>query len=349
MKLEKNIPLSEHTTFKLGGAARYFFRVDTIEGARETLDFARQNSLPFFVLGGGSNLLVSDKGFSGVIIKNEMLGLSFKEEGGSVLVAAGAGENWDDFVSECVKRGFYGLENLSGIPGTVGAAPVQNIGAYGVEAKDSLVSVEALDVKTGAVRNFTTAECGFSYRDSFFKTKGGKRYVITSATFLLKKNGNLNLGYKDLKNYFAKTNTPPTLQAVRDAVLEIRRGKFPDIATTGTAGSFFKNPIIPQVQFDELKKRFPALPGFEVHGTKTEQNTERTRKVKVPLAWILDNILHLKGFMDGPVGLYEAQPLVIVHQGGGSADDVARLARDVAKKIKDATGIVVSWEVEYLG
>lgn len=346
--MEEHVELKNFTTFKIGGQARYFFRVKSVEHAREAVLFARENKLPFFVLGGGSNLLVSDKGFSGVVIKNEILGLSFKEGGEDVLVTAGAGENWDSFVSECVKRGLYGLENLSGIPGTVGAAPVQNIGAYGVEAKDSVVSVEALDTNTGAVRNFSNTDCRFVYRDSFFKTAEGKNYIIMSVTFRLKKNGDLNVGYKDLKNYFAKSNIPPTLRTVRQAVLEVRRGKFPDLLATGTAGSFFKNPIISQAEFDELKKRFPDLPGFPVSGSHHSHVFADSHRVKVPLAWILDNILHLKGFMNGPVGLHEAQPLVIIHQGGGMAEDVERLARDVASKIKVATGIDVVWEVEKL-
>ena len=333
MKQEEHIPLSEHTTFKLGGTARYFFRVKTLDEVREAVDFARQNSLPFFVLGGGSNLLVSDKGFAGVVIKNEMFGLSFKEEGDDVFVTAGAGENWDNFVATVVNKGLYGLENLSGIPGTVGAAPVQNIGAYGVEVKDSVVWVEALDVRTGGVKSFTAVECGFGYRDSFFKTSEGKNYIITAVTFRLKKNGISNLSYKDLKSYFLSGTKSPTIHEVRTAVLEIRRGKFPDLKTTGTAGSFFKNPIIPQAQFDELKKRFPSLPSFPF---------TRSNLVKVPLAWILDNILHLKGFMNGPVGLHEAQPLVLVHTGGGRAENVSLLARDVVSKLKVATGIEVS-------
>ncbi|MDO8483117.1 MAG: UDP-N-acetylmuramate dehydrogenase [bacterium] len=342
--MEEHIPLSEHTTFKIGGNARYFFRAKTLEEVREALGFARENALPFFVLGGGSNLLVGENGFSGVIIKNEISGLSFKEDSGDVLVTAGSGENWDNFVSGCVSRGLYGLENLSGIPGTVGAAPVQNIGAYGVEAKDSVVSVEVLEAKTGAVRNFTTAECTFAYRDSFFKTVEGKSYIITGVTFRLKKEGTLNVGYKDLKNYFSKADVSPTLQSVREAVLEIRGKKFPDLKTTGTAGSFFKNPVIPLEQYETLKKQYPDLPFFLMSNVNGQMST-----VKLPLAWILDNVLHLKGFMTGSVGLHEAQPLVIVHTGGGKAEDVRRLAEGVAGKIKDATGIEVSWEVEYLG
>ncbi len=340
---EENVQLSDFTTFKIGGLARYFFRVKTIEEAREVFSFARQENLPFFILGGGSNLLVSDEGFPGVIIKNEILGISFVEEGDEFQVFAGAGENWDSFVDHCVDKGLYGLENLSGIPGTVGAAPVQNIGAYGSEAKDTIVSVEALDSKTGKLQIFTNEECRFGYRDSFFKTAEGKRYLIANVTFRLKKGGVLNIEYKDVKSYFEAKKSFPTLKTVREAVLAIRARKFPDLATTGTAGSFFKNPIISQIQFDALKKKYPDLPGFVLQTANCELPS-----VKVPLAWILDNVLGIKGYMVGRVGLYNAQPLVVVNSGGARATEVLALAKDVANKIKEKTGIEVVWEVEML-
>lgn len=357
--MEENVELTNLTTFKIGGLARYFFRVKNVAEAREALGFARHNHLPFFVLGGGSNLLVSDKGFAGVVIKNEILGVSFNEKGDEVLVTAGAGESWDQFVKTCVDRRLYGVENLSGIPGTVGAAPVQNIGAYGVEAKDSIISVEALDTKTGESVNFASGDCQFAYRHSFFKTAEGKRYVIVGVTFCLRKQGVPSIEYKDLKQIFNvqfsmfneedKRERMRSLTSldVRKAVLEIRAKKFPDLAKTGTAGSFFKNPIIPQAQFDDLKKRFPNLPGFPLPLPLPLHATRYTlHAVKVPLAWILDNILHLKGFVNGRVGLHDAQPLVIVQQGGGTAEEVCRLAEEVAGKVKDATGILLEWEVE---
>jgi UDP-N-acetylmuramate dehydrogenase len=282
--------------------------------------------------------LASDSGFPGVVIKNELKGVTFKEEMDTVFVTAGAGEPWDAFVETVVGRGLFGLENLSGIPGTVGAAPVQNIGAYGAEAKDTIVSVEAVDMRSGKIKFFSPAECDFGYRNSFFKTPDGRNFIVSKVTFGLKKEGKVNIGYKDLKNYFSKTTATPSLSEVRDAVLLIRKGKFPDLATTGTAGSFFKNPIVSKTKYEELKHEFPGVPGFEMaDGT-----------MKVPLAWILDNILHIKGKMDGHVGLYKAQPLVVVNDGAGTSRDVIKLVEEVAAKVKEATGIELAWEVEHL-
>ena len=257
---------------------------------------------------------------------------------GTVIVTAGSGEPWDALVETVLKRGLFGLENLSGIPGTVGAAPVQNIGAYGAEAKDTILSVEAVDIRTGKIKFFGSNECDFGYRDSFFKTQEGRNFILIKVTFGLKKDGKVNIGYKDLKNYFAKNSVTPSLSEVRTAVLSVRKGKFPDLTTTGTAGSFFKNPIVSKEKYAELKNKFPGMPGFEM-----PDNT-----VKVPLAWVLDNILHIKGKMDGHVGLYKAQPLVVVNDGSGTSRDVIKLVEEVATKVKEATGIVLSWEVEHL-
>jgi len=337
MTPEENIPLSEHTTFKVGGFARYFFYVKTIEEAHMAVDFARSKKLSFFVLGGGSNLLVSDEGYQGVIIKNGILGQLFREDGEDMLAEVGAGENWDDFVVEVVKRNLFGIENLSGIPGTVGASPVQNIGAYGVEAGDWIVSVTTFDARTGEPRVFNKDECRFAYRDSFFKTAEGKNFVIISVMFRFKKQGVINIEYKDLKNYFVDKATPALLD-VRKAVLEIRRGKFPDLKTTGTAGSFFKNPIISQDKFNELKKKYPNLPGFDLGNGL----------YKISLAWILDNVIHCMGLRLGEVGLHHAQPLVLINNGKAQASEVSALAFDLMKKIREATGVTVAWEVERL-
>lgn len=300
--------------------------------------------------------MASDEGFHGVIIKNELFGVSFTEAGDEEVEAvAGAGENWDAFVAESVRRGFYGLENLSGIPGTVGAAPIQNIGAYGAEVKDAIVSVEAIDSRTGALKAFTNADCRFAYRDSFFKTPEGKPFIVTAVRFRLKKSGVLNTEYKDLKNHFAsapKKNRALTLKTVRQAVLEIRRGKFPDLETCGTAGSFFKNPIISRQQFDDLKKQFPDLPGFPLdadsRGFQADSRGKNTPRVKVSLAWILDNVCELKGYQKGSMALFERQPIVAVNTGGASAEDAKRLAQEVAARVKEKTGIEVEWEVERL-
>ncbi|MSR78681.1 MAG: UDP-N-acetylmuramate dehydrogenase [Candidatus Taylorbacteria bacterium] len=333
--MEENVELKAFTTFKIGGRARYFYRVKNEGEAREAVSFASEHSLPFFVLGGGSNLLAGDDGFDGVVIKNEISGISFEEKEGKVFVTAGAGENWDNFVNECVQRGLYGVENLSGIPGTVGGAVVQNVGAYGAEVKDTIASVEAIFEGSSKLKKFSSLECQFGYRDSFFKTPDGRKMIIVRVTFSLNKNGTPNFTYKDLKERFREENA--ALPEVRKAVLEIRKGKFPDLKTVGTAGSFFKNPIIPQEQFDELKKKFPDLPGFPFTGSNL---------VKLPLAWILDHILGIKGMTDGSVGLHHAQPLVLVNVGDAKSTDICRLANEVADKVKQATGIVLDWEVE---
>ena len=351
MEFQENIPLSALTTFKIGGPARYFIRAVTAEDVIDASAFAKEKGVPFFAVGAGSNLLASDNGFAGLIIKIEIPGVSFEERATEVLITAGAGERWDAFVDATVKRGLYGLENLSGIPGSVGGAPVQNIGAYGAEAKDTIVSVDTIDSETGAPRRFSNAECRFGYRDSFFKTADGKRYIITAVTFALKKNGKLNLEYRDLKNYFARSGAAKaTLANVREAVLEIRRGKFPDLAIYGTAGSFFKNPIITKKQFDELKKRFPDMPGFPAVAdsriSDVGRRGQQEEAVKIPLAWILDNILHYKGVAAGEVGSFKAQPLVLVSRGEGRADDVRRFADDLAAKVLKATGIAIEREVE---
>ncbi|MES2087635.1 MAG: UDP-N-acetylmuramate dehydrogenase [Patescibacteria group bacterium] len=343
MKFHENIPLSQHTTFKIGGTAQYFFPVETLEEMREAVDFAREKNLPFFILGGGSNLLVSDSGFKGVVIKNQIKGVAFEETGDEVSVKVGAGENWDTFVESVVVRGLFGLENLSGIPGTVGAAPVQNIGAYGVEVKETIMSVETLNAQTGEIKIFSSDECRFAYRDSFFKTPAGKSYIILAVNFHLKKNASLNLEYKDLKNYFALVKITPTIFDVRRGVLEIRGKKFPDLQKIGTAGSFFKNPIIPVAQFEELKKKFPDLPGFPLLATDYRLST-----IKISLAWILDNVCNMKGLVKGSTGLFERQPIVLVNLGGADAKSVTDFALEVTQSVKEKTGIDVEWEVQYL-
>ncbi|MDP3661708.1 MAG: UDP-N-acetylmuramate dehydrogenase [bacterium] len=331
MELLKNVSIAEFTSFKIGGKADYFCRARSVDELKEALAFARRHSLPIFILGGGTNMLLSDDGFRGVVVKIELHGVKWGE---ASVVAAG--ENWDSFVAETVARGLWGLENLSGIPGTVGAAPVQNIGAYGVEIAEVLEWVEALDMRTGEIKQLSNADCAFAYRDSIFKKQEGKNFIITRVAFRLQKDGAPNLQYKDLAEYFSSGGAP-TLQQIRRAVLEIRARKFPDLKTHGTAGSFFKNPIISKEKFEELKKRFPGLSGFPVPSG-----------VKVPLAWILDKICGLKGFEQDNTALWKDQPLVLVNKGGASASAVSALADNIAHIVKEKTGIEIEREVNFL-
>ena len=243
-----------------------------------------------------------------------------------------------------VKKDLYGLENLSGIPGTVGASPVQNIGAYGQEVKNVFCSLKTIDAETGEEKVFNNSDCQFAYRDSIFKRKenpsngrAGNKYIITEVTFLLKKNSQPNIGYKDLQLYFlSKGACKPSLAEVRAAVLEIRAKKFPDLKTTGLAGSFFKNPIINQKEYDKLKEKFPGLPGF----------AEPNNKVKVPLAWVLDTICKLKGYKEGKVGLYEKQPIILVNFGGATEKEVSTFAQKITKIVKEKTDLNIGWEVD---
>ncbi|MDE1875177.1 MAG: FAD-binding protein, partial [Patescibacteria group bacterium] len=286
MKVLENIPLAGLTTFRVGGSARYFSTVKSEDDIITALAFARERNAPIFILGGGSNIVVPDGGFPGLVIKMELSGMSFQDKGeGKFRAVVAAGEGWDAFVAETVRRGLWGLENLSHIPGTVGAAPVQNIGAYGVEVGGAIISVRALDRETGAAREFSNEECRFGYRDSFFKTAFGKRWIITSVTFDLNPAPQPNVSYKDLAEHFA--GRAPSQAEIRDAVIAIRKNKFPDLSETGTAGSFWKNPIIPQSRFAELSERYPGMPSFPA-GTGDSRALARAddsqNMLKIPLA-----------------------------------------------------------------
>lgn len=335
MMIEENIPLAPLTTFHLGGPARFFVRVKTAEDLRAVLAEASSRRLATLILGGGSNLLVDDRGFDGLVIKIELAGVQWERVGDKTLLVAGAGEEWDALVKQAVAKNLWGIENLSGIPGTMGAAPVQNIGAYGAELKDTLAWVEALDLRTGDIRNFPSRECGFGYRTSLFKKESG-RFITLRVALLLGHDSKPNLSYRDVGENF-RENSHPTLAQIRSAVLTIRAGKFPDVAQEGTAGSFFLNPIVPKETARELKKRYPEMPQFD-----TESG------VKLPLAWILDKALGVRGLSHGCARLFEKQPLVIVAQKNCSAEDVKKLSELVQEKIKKEIGIEIEKEVRII-
>ncbi len=336
MTVSENVSLAPLTTFHVGGAARYFAAISSADELTEALSFARERRLPVFVLGGGSNVLVGDDGFPGLVVRVEISGITYGDSAARVRVSAGAGVPWDDLVASTVRRGLYGLENLSGIPGTVGATPVQNVGAYGVEVKSRIARVDTRDAETGLPRAFAPAECVFGYRDSFFKSPAGKRYIITHVHFDLRTDGACDTSYRDLAEFFAHTGAPaPTPVTVREAVLGIRAKKFPDLAVCGTAGSFFKNPVVPRRQFTALERRFPGIPGYATDDGR----------VKVPLAWILDRVLSLRGARAGNVGAHAAQPMVVVNYGGATARDIDAFACDIETRVRTACGIDIEREV----
>ncbi len=337
MRIEENIPLGTLTTFYIGGPARFFVRVKNIDELKESIDFARDNALKIFILGGGSNVLVDDAGFDGLVIKIELTGverLSSDIEQRDTYVAA-AGERWDALVARATAMGLWGLENLSGIPGSVGGAVVQNIGAYGAALSQTLAWVEVYDTASGAVVRLSNAQCAFGYRDSVFKHF--THYVILRAAFEFSPTPSPNLEYRDLTQRFEGQS--PSLQEIRDAVLDIRAHKFPDLAKEGTAGSFFLNPMVSKAQARALQERYPDMPLYTM---------PETAAVKVPLGWLLDRVLNLRGLAVGKARLFERQALVIAAARGASAADVKALAQKVTQEVKDKIGITISEEVRIL-
>jgi UDP-N-acetylmuramate dehydrogenase len=350
INIQEKICLANYTTFRIGGVADYFVSVNTDSELVEALNFAHDQKLKVFILGGGSNILVDDDGFRGLVIHISINHLEIlKEDVKDIEIKVSAGYIWDDLVLYSVDHDWYGLENLSGIPGTVGAAPVQNIGAYGVEVKNLIYRVEALNIDTLEIRQFENDECDFSYRDSFFKTDSGKKYIITSVIFKLSKSMVMNLEYKDIKTYFeVKKIINPTLKDVRCAILDIRSNKLPDIRKLGTAGSFFKNPIILRTKYNELLTKYPSMPSYSVDEQGESTNSDESFFVKIPLAWILDNVCNFKGYRDGDVGVYKNQALVIVNFGHATAFEIKALAQNITESVFEKTNIEIEPEVQYI-
>ncbi len=337
LRIEEYRQLGPYTTLGVGGPARYYADVCTESDLREACAFAEARALPVVVLGGGSNVVCADHGVDALVVHPCFRDQVYTLVSGDVTeVTVGAGVPLDTLIEETVERGLWGLENLSAIPGTIGAVPIQNVGAYGVEAKDVVIRVDAYDVRTGEVRVFSKEACMFDYRTSFFKSNEGKSYIVTSVTFALSVNPRPQIGYRDLAMWFGDEKMP-SQRSIRSAVTEIRSKKFPDWHTLGTAGSFFKNPIIPRDQFELLVTRYPELPGFPHNGM-----------VKVPLGWILDRILNVRGYRKGNVGLYEAQALVLVQYGNATATEIREFSDDIIEKIFEATHIRVEREVQFM-
>ena len=329
INIQKNISLKDFTTFNIGGEAKYFCTVKSLVELKEAITFSKEKEIPFFILGGGSNILVADKGYHGLVIKNEILGK--KIEDGRLVVCSG--EILDDVVKYSIDASLFGLENLSGIPGTIGGATVQNAGAYGLEIKDYLYSVTGADASSGESFIYYNSDCHFSYRTSIFKEN--KNLIITEIQFKLNKEFVPQLEYAGLKKFLAN-NEFPGPKEVRETVLKIREEKLPDWHKLANAGSFFKNPTISQDKFTELKNNFPQIPGFPESGDK----------VKVPLAWILDNICGLKNYREGNVGLYEKQPLILVNYDNATEKEVSAFAEKIKNIVKEKTGIEIEAEVE---
>ena len=339
MIIEENVSLRDLTTMCIGGNAKFFCRVQNIEDIKEAMAFVREHSVSYFILGGGSNIVFSDEGFSGLVIKVEISGVVFEDKEDHVLITAGAGIVWDDLVEETVERGLHGLENLSLIPGTVGAASVQNIGAYGTEVEEVVEQVETFDVATQKIKNFSHDECLFKYRKSFFKENGKGKYIVVRVVFKLLKSNKASLLYGSLQKVFnEKKITSPTPREVREIIIAIRKEKLPCDGDVGSAGSYFKNPVISQDHYTKLLSIYPKMPGFPVS----------ENEIKIPAGWLVDNVCGLRGFREGEVGAYEHQALILVNYGNATAEEIKKFAEKIVDLVKEKTNISLEREVEYV-
>ena len=338
--LQENLPLSAWTTFGVGGNARYFLDATSEEAIVDGLDYARRKNLLVFVLGGGSNLLVSDRGFDGLVLRIGLKGMTWE---GSRLRAA-AGEDWDAVVAACVDRGLGGVECLSGIPGLAGGTPVQNVGAYGQETADVLVSVAALDRQRGQRVELSKQQCGFAYRSSIFNTTHKDRYIVLSIDYELRAGEQPQLKYQDLMRRFEGRDSSPTLTEIRTAVREIRAAKGmllvegdPDCRS---AGSFFKNPILSEAEYARLQDNAPeGVPRYPA-GTGT---------VKTSAAWLIERAGFKKGFAMGAAAVSNKHTLALVNRGGAKAGDIIRLAREIRRGVEDTFGIRLVPEPVFIG
>ncbi len=331
LEWQENVVLAPYTTVQLGGPARFFMIVKTVEDLREALQAARDKKLRVHILAGGSNTLFTDAGFDGLVIKVDLKGIEWQEEGEAVVVRAAAGELWEPLAQEAVARNVAGFECLAGIPGSVGATPVQNVGAYGQEVAQTIVKVEALDQSTLELVEFSNQECGFSYRLSRFKEKDADRYVITAVTYSLIKNGPPTLVYQSVID---EAGDAPTLARVREVVLKLRKAKsmVVDAADphTRSCGSFFTNPIVSEGSLTRLPKQAPHFPASEGH-------------VSIPAAWLIEQAGWHKGFRRGGVGISDNHPLALVNYGGTTVELLA-LAQEIEKSVEQRFGVTLTRE-----
>lgn len=325
------VNLAPLTTLKTGGEAAYYSVVTDIEDLEKAVSFAQQKELPFCILGGGSNTLVADEGYKGLVIHMQLEGVVYRDGmNDTVEATVSAGVVLDKFIADTVSFGLWGLENLSHIPGSVGATPVQNVGAYGVEVADVISHVTVFDTNTKKIISLRNAECNFSYRHSIFKEKNN--YVIVDVTFVLQKKPNPQLTYADLAKLAPHAPAPA---AVRELVIAIRAEKFPDWTKVGTAGSFFKNPIVPVEVASGLVAKYPSIPTYP----------GPDGLVKISLGYVLDKICGLKGFAVGPVRLFEKQALVLVATEGATTTDIKKFVKIISEKVFERTEIKISQEV----
>lgn len=332
----ENYSLEKHNTFGINCYAQFFFEYETIAELQNFLRNDFQREKPFFILGGGSNVLFT-RNFAGTIIHPRNKGIEIiAENSKSVQVRVAAGEVWDDFVAWAVSHNLFGVENLSLIPGTVGASAVQNIGAYGMEAAQSIQMVHAIHVGTLEKRSFTKEDCQFGYRNSLFKTESARQYCITEVVFLLHKQGDFLLNYGNLQQEFSQ-QSEQNLQSLRQIVCSIRNQKLPNPDVTGNAGSFFKNPLVSQEQFKELQQKFPSIVHYAAENGQ----------IKIAAGWLIDN-LGLKGFSIGGAQVHTQQALVLINTGNATSEHIVQLSQEIQCRVKLAYNIEITPEVLFV-
>lgn len=334
--MQQSYNLKSYNTFGIDASATYlepFSSIDTLEKLLK-----KYEGKALLVIGGGSNILLTAP-FDGLVLHNCMKGIELIEEDEtSYLVRAGAGENWHEFVLHCIENNWAGLENLSLIPGSVGASPMQNIGAYGVEIKDVFHTLEAYHISSGEIHHFNHAQCQFAYRESVFKRALKGQYIILNVTFKLSKIAQLKTTYGAIKEALQDNGiTQPTIKDVSNAVIAIRQSKLPDPKVLGNAGSFFKNPVIGRSQFEQLQKEFAQMPHYDVSDTE----------VKLAAGWLIENA-GLKGFRKGNCGVHQKQALVLVNYGGSTGQEILELSNNIIENIQAKYGISLEREVNII-
>lgn len=337
LQVLENVEIKGHCTLHIGGQFRYFTRVTNTDELLEAVKFSEQKNFPIFVLGGGSNLIFADKVLNVLALKIEIAGFDVLENKDDyATVKVGAGENWDYFVSRTVASNLSGVEVLSAIPGTVGATPVQNVGAYGTEVKDTIVSVEVFDIQHKDIKILNNSECKFAYRDSIFKNESRGKFVILNVTFKLWKKSPSFPNYPGVKKYFIEHNINiPTLQQIRKAIIDIRGVKLPDPVKVYNVGSFFKNPIVENSIALKLKNKNPDLTIFPIDENYT----------KVPAGWLIEQS-GLKGRDFGSISVYPNNALVLVNNGNAKYEDILKVRDEIIKIVKDKFGITLEQEPE---
>ncbi len=329
--------LSKHNTFGIHASCKRFVEIDTAEEAAAFFPSLHDTDLPLLIIGGGSNLLLTAD-FPGTVVRSAIKGISAEERDGKVWLRCGSGETWDDVVALCVQRGWYGAENLSLIPGDVGASAVQNIGAYGTEVKDIVERIEAVDISTGERVQIPASECQYGYRDSRFKHEWHQRFFITAVTYRLSLSFEPRLDYGNIREMLSQEGiTQPTAAQLRQVIIDIRNAKLPDTKVEGNAGSFFVNPVVSREKYEQLAAEYPGMPHYMIDDCHE----------KIPAGWLIEQC-GWKGRTLGRAGVHHRQALVLVNKGGATGEEVLRLCETVKADVRRKFGIEIHSEVNII-